>query len=64
MELADEKPEDLIFLTELAESGKLKPVIDRIYSLDQIPQAHRYVEKGQKIGHVIVTLENKNLKLK
>ena len=46
---------DVELLRDLAEAGKFKPVIDRTYSLEQIVDAYRYVESGQKIGNVIVT---------
>ncbi|MFA7379695.1 MAG: NAD(P)-dependent alcohol dehydrogenase [Bacteroidia bacterium] len=46
---------DVELLRDLAEAGKFKPVIDRTYSLEQIVEAYRYVESGQKIGNVIVT---------
>ena len=46
----------LIQLTAWAEAGKLKPVIDRRYPLDQIAEAHRYVDQRHKKGNVIVTV--------
>ena len=55
-ELAGEKTEDLAYLKASVEAGRLKSVIDRTYPLEQTADAHRYVETGEKIGHVVVTM--------
>ena len=56
--VCSENHEDMIVLKELIESGKVTPVIDRTYSLSEVPEAIRYLEEGHARGKVVITLEH------
>ena len=58
MFLASVNRDDLVVLKELIEAGKVTPVIDRCYTLSEVPEAIRYLEKGHARGKVIITLEH------
>ncbi len=51
---------DLVFMKELLEAGKVKPVIDRCYPLSEVPEALRYLEEGHAQGKVVITVEHNN----
>ncbi len=57
---ATPRSDALTFLKELSETGRLKPVIDRSYALEEIADAHRYVETGRKQGNVVITVDQRN----
>jgi NADPH:quinone reductase-like Zn-dependent oxidoreductase len=57
MMMADANQKDLTVLADMMQTGKLKPVIDRTYKLDQVPDAIRYLEQGHARGKVIIAVE-------
>jgi len=57
MILAELNHDDLAFLADLMQSGKLKPVIDRTYKLSDVPEAIKYVEQGHARGKVVITAD-------
>jgi NADPH:quinone reductase-like Zn-dependent oxidoreductase len=54
--IAPDRREDLAFLNELLQIGKIKPVIDRRYLVEQTAEAHRYADSGRMRGSVVITI--------
>lgn len=59
-QLPKTEEKDLLFLKGLIEMDKMKPVIDRVYTIEQIIEAHEYVDKGHKKGNVAITIVEQN----
>ncbi len=55
--MASANQNDLVFIKELLEAGKIKPVIDKRYALSQVPDAMRYLEEGHAMGKIVITME-------
>jgi len=55
---SQDKTEDLDYLAELMDRGSLKAAIDRTYPLEKVAEAHRHVESGAKIGHIVIEIES------
>ena len=60
MGVAKPSQKDLVFIKELLEAGKVVPVIDRRYTLSEVPEAIRYLEEGHAQGKVVITVEQNN----
>jgi NADPH:quinone reductase-like Zn-dependent oxidoreductase len=58
--LAKPRHSDLVFMKDLLEAGKVKPVIDRCYPLSETPEALQYLEEGHTKGKVVITVEQNN----
>ena len=58
METAKPNHKDLVFIKELIEAGKVKPVIDRRYPLSEVAEAFRYLEKKHSRGKLVITIEH------
>jgi len=56
--LAKPNQKDLVFVKELLEASKVVPVIDRLYTLSEVPEAIRYLEEGHAKGKVVITVEH------
>ena len=57
----NETVEEMTLVRELLENGEIRAVIDRVYGLGDVPEAHRYVETGRKQGNVLVTIDHEGV---
>lgn len=57
----EERSKNLVFIKELIEAGEIKAVIDKTYPMDQISEAHRYVDTGRKKGNVVITIPHNGI---
>ena len=55
--VAPAKKKDLLIIKDLLEDGKIKPIIDKTFSMEQASEAHRYIEEGKKKGSVLLTMK-------
>ena len=58
--MSPDRTEDLIYLKELVETGKIRPVIDQSYPMEDAVEAYRYVDTGRKRGNVILKISSES----
>ena len=54
---ARESEEELLALKEMIEAGQIRPVVDKVYNMEQVAEAHHRVEKEQRLGSIVISIE-------